>query len=461
MHRRHTLVSFAALVMASGVLACTGDSTPATADPEGPADVDPAADATALLDVAVSDAEAPAELPPDPSDAEDPEPADAGPGPEDAPADGGPDPADAPSDEGPPGELPPLPSVDHPPDEWGPYAIGAREESFFDDEQGRLLSTMIWYPAIKASEPKAKYLFLIEGEALDEPSPAKADGPFPVVLFSHGFQGIHFQSYSITEYLASHGWVVIAPNHTGNTLFDSSASDEQVAQVAIARPKDMVYVLGATQALSDDSGSWLAGVVDSSTVVAMGHSFGGWTALILAGGVVDIDYGKAQCDAGTEADVFCPYIGFWPEGANIALDAPIPGLKAGVYYAPGGAAGFPEGALGTTVPNLIFGGTIDKMIPLETEVLPIWELLAPPKTKVEIQNASHMSFTNICSVPGAAGFMGDLCGAPGVIEDALAHHISRTLTVAFLGLHVKGQEGMAAWLDPATLAESMPEATLE
>src|SRR5439155_87759 len=47
---------------------------------------------------------------------------------------------------------------------------------------------------------------------------ARAPGPFPLVLFSHGNGGIRFQSLFLCAHLASHGYVVASPDHRGDTF---------------------------------------------------------------------------------------------------------------------------------------------------------------------------------------------------------------------------------------------------
>jgi dienelactone hydrolase len=43
-----------------------------------------------------------------------------------------------------------------------------------------------------------------------------ADGPFPVVLYSHGTLQQRFTNDTMAENLAQHGYIVLAPEHTGN-----------------------------------------------------------------------------------------------------------------------------------------------------------------------------------------------------------------------------------------------------
>jgi predicted dienelactone hydrolase len=52
-----------------------------------------------------------------------------------------------------------------------------------------------------------------------------------LLVFSHGYQGINIQSFELMEALASHGFIVISPEHTGNAqasptdTFDEAASN--------------------------------------------------------------------------------------------------------------------------------------------------------------------------------------------------------------------------------------------
>ena len=57
-------------------------------------------------------------------------------------------------------------------------------------------------------------------------------GPYPVVLFSHGSCGYPAQSLFLTPLLASRGFIVVAPPHPGNTIFELSTCGTPAAQAA-------------------------------------------------------------------------------------------------------------------------------------------------------------------------------------------------------------------------------------
>ena len=58
----------------------------------------------------------------------------------------------------------------------------------------------------------------------DAPIDAEA-GPFPVVVMSHGDAGSRYNMETVCEHLAAHGYVVIAPEHAGNSPYSMTGRD--------------------------------------------------------------------------------------------------------------------------------------------------------------------------------------------------------------------------------------------
>ena len=54
---------------------------------------------------------------------------------------------------------------------------------------------------------------------------ARAGAPFPVIVMSHGDAGSRYNMQTVCEHLAANGYVVIAPEHTGNSPFSMSGED--------------------------------------------------------------------------------------------------------------------------------------------------------------------------------------------------------------------------------------------
>jgi len=117
--------------------------------------------------------------------------------------------------------------------------------------------------------------------------------PFPVIVFSHGLggsrEGYEFQG----RHWASHGYVSVHLQHPGSD--DSVWRDVPPAQrieamrealkdlrAAVDRPLDVRFAIDQLTAMSTGEGP-LAGKLDLAHIGIAGHSFGAWTAQIVAG----------------------------------------------------------------------------------------------------------------------------------------------------------------------------------
>jgi predicted dienelactone hydrolase len=176
----------------------------------------------------------------------------------------------------------------------GPYPVGVTRIELYDADRDRILLTEIWYPAAESVRglppaPAESYL-PPELAALTANAtiplvavrdvPVADDGPYPLVEFSHGNGGIRFQNTFQMEHLASHGFIVAAPDHPGNTFFSNSGTG---AEHAANRPLDMIFLADELVRLSDEDGSPFEGWVDSGKGFGVtGHSFGAFTSLAVA-----------------------------------------------------------------------------------------------------------------------------------------------------------------------------------
>jgi predicted dienelactone hydrolase len=104
--------------------------------------------------------------------------------------------------------------------------------------------------------------------------PTTGHGPFPVVVFSHGFGSSPGSYYGLMEAWAASGLVVAAPRFPltseGSALVDADVANQ---------PEDVSFVLDQVLALDHEAGDDLAGRVDSTRVAVVGHSAGAFTTL--------------------------------------------------------------------------------------------------------------------------------------------------------------------------------------
>jgi predicted dienelactone hydrolase len=131
----------------------------------------------------------------------------------------------------------------------------------------RVLPTIVRYPATGRPGPGA------------HPGAAPAAGPFPLVVFSQGFD-ISAEAYAwLLDAWARAGYVVADPTYP---LTDPSTPEGVNEQDIVNHPADLRFVISALLAAGHDRNSVLHGLVDPARVGIVGHSDGGDVSLAVA-----------------------------------------------------------------------------------------------------------------------------------------------------------------------------------
>jgi predicted dienelactone hydrolase len=219
------------------------------------------------------------------------------------------------------------------------------------------------------------------------------EGPFPVVIFSHGHQNNSIDYVYTLESLASHGFIVAAPDHVNDTqddvridfvnveakqnlipCFDGLPSPCSRAGVA----KSMTDRVHDVSAVLDALPTWFRERVDMTRVGMMGHSRGTVTALAVAGGSTAWGFPpEPRVKALMGMAIGVPAITFGADVQNIT----IPALLL-------------AGALDTTSPPAVSKAALDKMASTEKEL-------------VIFQNAKHRHFdSGLCAQTQSSGAIG-------------------------------------------------------
>ena len=164
----------------------------------------------------------------------------------------------------------------------GPYGVAMQELSVVDKGRSRTLPVDLYLPV--------------------EVSGAAPVGPVPLVIASHGLAGDRKGFSVIGQHLASHGFAVAALDHPGSdrAQFEAllSGSGKEIADPTefSERPRDVSYLLDELTRLNAASGP-LFNRLDMEKVGIIGHSFGGYTALALAGAKLNFDTLQANCNS--------------------------------------------------------------------------------------------------------------------------------------------------------------------
>jgi dienelactone hydrolase len=165
----------------------------------------------------------------------------------------------------------------------GRFPVGVRTIKAPDPARDRVFPCEIWYPA--------------DGGDADVPGAeagrgaAFRPGVYPLVVFSHSSGGRRRSSTFLCAHLASHGYVVAAPDHSEVVAPDLAPRDGETAPGRAARIDAVIasrvpdvrflldHLLGAG-AGTGPAGNGAAGLeLDAARIGLAGHSFGGWTAL--------------------------------------------------------------------------------------------------------------------------------------------------------------------------------------
>jgi predicted dienelactone hydrolase len=308
------------------------------------------------------------------------------------------------------------PEAAPPPSEMGPYPVGVRTITFVDhsretpgQEGPRTLVCEVWYPATEATRdlPGEDYVVIeqvpqdvrdmypgIDAEALGALSTtavrdanARLNEKFPLIVFSHGKGGIRMQSTFYTVALASHGYVVISPDHEGDTLvnllLDGDVEITSTVDSFILRPQDASFLIRELDNL--DESDPLKPILDMDRVGITGHSFGALTSFRTAGMDARIDALVAHTPVG---------IGL----VNADLEVKVEDFN---------------------IPTMIASGGMDETLPADLHAESMWEAMPEPKFHLHLQRGGHFTYSDLCimDVPKIQEALGDDVDVEKVLND--------------------------------------------
>ena len=285
---------------------------------------------------------------------------------------------EAPVDTEPGSELAPFTPVGD-----GPYAVGVQTITVTDVERDRPLTVDVTFPLAEGTtgEPQ-RYTFII-GDYYESPRAIAAtaeqispDGPFPLVVYTHGSGGLRYIDSDYTETLASHGYLVVAADHSGNTAVDQFVgTSDDPATIAYNRPRDVQFLIDQMFNPESLETVGFVGSVNPEQIAVTGHSLGGYATYAVVSGMSN--------EAGSI------------EGDD-RIDAIIP-------IAPALGDGGPTSLLSdeqlarVEVPTLILVGTNDQTTPVDPNVERAFSLASSDTIyRDELVDAAHQSFTDVC-----------------------------------------------------------------
>ena len=358
----------------------------------------------------------------------------------------------------------------------GPFWVGY-QSLVIDESTDRPLDAGLWYPALNPKGLKEEITYaltlkipglelsappVVYGHALRDATVDATAAPYPLVIFSHGFAANAPWYNTIIEHYASYGFIVIAPEHTEH--FDPEWSD--LWSSSIDRPRDIKQTLDYAEQITASGGA-LAGLIDMQHVAVVGHSYGGYTALAMAGAQYDLAAYNARCAALPENDpnqfLCTPLVpkeadmaaragldpmpeGLWPSFGDPRVTVIIPMASDSYLFDKAGLAKI-------TLPMMLIGGTADTGTPYAWGVRPAYDYVTSvQKTLVTLDGAEHTITFSCDSTPWQRETFAYVwqCFDPVWDKDRgldLIHHFS----TAFLLAELKGDDEAAKALAPDNL----------
>jgi dienelactone hydrolase len=375
-----------------------------------------------------------------------------------------------------------------PPDTSGPYEVGTFTITYWDNNRDALMYrncpeyeatgrcprpvvTQIWYPStdeakgqlgmelsdfLPISEEEMNQLIdelavglggdpedynfeKVHSQLLAVEGAAVREGKFPLIYFSHGAGGVRFQSVFLTEILAKHGYIVISPDHEGDATVlivdgdvahwpvnpndpdDFLTVQDWMLSSATNRMKDVTFLLDRMEEENANPESKLFGRIDMEHVGLTGHSFGALTSVTMQ------------------------YI-------DERIDATVPMAMFGL-----------SSWFGNTPTFFMIAGE-DDTIQEEMNKVIRWqyETFAPPKFSLELLDAGHFTYSNMCDlIPD----FGDGCGVgerherPGEYfpypDAKLTFDTINYYTIAFFGYFIKEQPEYMEYLKQEPYQDQM------
>ena len=317
--------------------------------------------------------------------------------------------------------------------EDGPYQAGHRTVEFTYDPvstgEPRTLTLHLWYPTEATTGDDVAYLeiFFDEGVLGNAPlAPPAVGDSYPLHVHSHGDRGYAGSSPYVMRHFATHGWVVAAPDHRGNTIIDNI--DPRPSWMYTVRLEDISATIDHLGELPSEDP--LSGTLDTSQVVLSGHSYGAYTTLGLSGAAFDMGHIPSVCAADPSGECTPEVLGLFEAGMFESR------VVASIPMAPGNDVMYgAEGVGAVQIPTLHMTGSEDRPEANEN----IWSWLPAPAFRVHVAGGCHQLFA---------------LGGCDLITDEVGLPIINAYALAFSRRQLLGDEGVTGLMSGAEVFDA-------
>ena len=314
----------------------------------------------------------------------------------------------------------------------------------------RPVTLEVWYPAALGTVQGGSYRAMLRdgvtevtltGRAARDAEPASGTR-FPLIVISHGYPGNRFLMSHLGENLASKGYVTVSIDHADSTYSDQAA----FGSTLLNRPLDQAFVLTHMASLDTPLGE----IVDVDQTGVIGYSMGGYGALILGG--AGVTQASTEFSWGTPNGLLERHL----SGSQSHEALMDPRIKAIIAIGPwGNNAGFwdTNGLAGLRVPLMLMAGSDDD-VSVYDAMRGVFDGAASTDRHLLTFNYANHNAAAPMPAPAEAWLPSPVPDitpfdhyADAVWDTVRMNNIAQHFATAFMGLHLKSDTDMAAYLD--------------
>src|SRR5215831_7205116 len=314
----------------------------------------------------------------------------------------------------------------------GDGVVGTATLELENGASGRKVTAELWFPAA----PVARFEWFSPRPPLRPIRIARNADPqpylrkHPLIVVSHGNWGSRFSQGWLALELVKVGYVVLSTSHLGTVGDDQTVAGRYRLW---DRSRDVSFAVDEVLKNS----KWAA-LIDESRIGFVGHSFGGWTGVSLAGGRYDPVRQRGFCQSVEKKDFYC-------EGTLKDDITGVPAQDAGesfkdarfkAFYIMGSGPGqgFASDSLNSiSVPFVVDTAQFDEILDPVSNSANLARQI--PTAREVVRPVGHFAYVPECRWllgPILTQFLGlPLCDDPKGVDRALVHKQVAPEVIAF------------------------------
>jgi predicted dienelactone hydrolase len=280
------------------------------------------------------------------------------------------------------------------------------------------------------------------------------EGKTPVVIASHGLAAKPSDYAEKLKHLVSYGFVVVAPQHIGSDHIYAQEFKEGYYQDLsdinefINRPLDISFTLDELERRNQ---SEFEGRLDLDNVGMYGHSYGGYTALAIAGATPAINFEQLARDCGKQIHQLNTSLLLQCRASKLepkSYDFRDKRVKAVIASNPVNASIFGEKGLSQIqIPIGIGAGNYDPATPFIFEQVRTFPWITSPQRYLVLEEGqAHVDISELDA--GASKLLKAIPDLHLASPELLSEY-SKSLMLAFYEVHIAQNSDYLPYLNPS------------